>query len=525
MTAPRADRSSDRVLALPLLEPDAASIASILEQAGVSFQICSNIQTLCEEIEAGAGAALLAEDALEQSAMQRLVELLGRQSLWSDFPVLVLFAASSQTPETALRMLSMLEPLGNVTVLDRPIRAMPLVSAVRAAARARERQYQVRDLLRALEENVRNRDEFLMRLAHEVRTPLSTIQNATQILNRIGSQASVAVQQRTVIARQTERLGQLIADVLDISRLTEGRIVLHHQPVDLIALARRRLQILRSNPQAQRQSISFATTAETLVVEGDPDRLEQVLDNLLTNAIQFTPPGGRVTVSVSRQDGEAVVSVKDTGIGLDSHLLAAFRHGPDTASPMTQRPEGGLKIGLTLARGLVILQGGRLDAFSAGPNQGSEFIMRLPLRAGAAEPPTVVNGPRPAAAVTTSHRVLLIEDNDDSRETLRLMLQLWGHQVEAVGDGPQALLKVRSFHPEVALVDIGLPGSMDGFDVARQLRCQLGLGVVLIALTGLGQPQDRRDALAKGFDAYLVKPVEPHELQKLLEAPPAGVHV
>jgi signal transduction histidine kinase/ActR/RegA family two-component response regulator len=512
------DPRSERILLLPLPEPDASFIHTVLEQAGLAAQPCADIQSLCREIDHGAGTALLTEEALSPEVLQLLVKTLQRQEVWSDFPLVLFFHSGEESTESSLRMLRMLEPLGNITLLQRPVRTMNLVSALQSALRGRRRQYQIRDLLAQRDEAVQARDEFLTLLAHELRNPLSVIRNATEILNHISTpQSNVVEQQRAVIGRQTEQLARLIGDVLDMYRIKSGTIALNRQPVNLAELAGRSLQVAAGAAQAKRQALSFAPPTEGVLVDGDPERLEQIIVHLLTNAVQYTPPGGRVTLSVGREGDRAVLRVKDTGVGLDAEKLPRlFERFPDVRK-LRERPEGGLRIGLSLVQGLVELHGGSVTVTSPGRGRGSEFIVRLPLRT------TPVPEQSAPAGKPGSRRILLVEDNPDGRATLRLMLQLWGHQVDEAADGVKGLQKALATRPEIAVIDIGLPG-LDGYQVARHIRTELGRGICLIAVTGYGQPHDRERSMEAGFDAHLVKPVDPDELHDLLVAPELVIH-
>jgi CheY-like chemotaxis protein/nitrogen-specific signal transduction histidine kinase len=403
-----------------------------------------------------------------------------------------------------------------VTVLERPIRMLTLMSALRTALRSRRRQYEIRALLDQREKALQGRDEFLGLLAHELRNPLSAIRNATQILSRISLQNNVAVQQRALIERQIDHLAHRIADVLDAYQIMSGKITLQRQAVDLVDGARRVLKNLDSTARAHQVQLSFVVGAEPLLLEGDRQRLEQVLNHLLANAINNTPSGGRVVLSLAREGDEAVVRVRDTGVGVSADVIQHLGDSLPEETRLPVRPEGGLQLGLMLVRNLVELHGGTTSATSLAPEGGSEFTVRLPLRKPVSTPAPA--GAQPPGAGRPSRRVLLLEDNPDGRETLELILRLWGHQVEVAADGNQGVQKALASRPEVALIDIGLPG-LDGYQVARKLRASLGRGVVLVAMTGYGQDQDRRRAFEAGFDAHLVKPVEPDVLQEIVSHP------
>jgi signal transduction histidine kinase len=505
-----AEPQSLRVLVLTPPEPDATLIRGALGQAGLAAHFCADVEELGRELAAGAGAALLAEESLQPPVMRRLVALLGRQPPWSDFPLFIFFNGGGETVGTALRMLDMLEPLGNVTILERPARLMTLVSALRAALHARARQYQVRGLLAELEEAVRRRDSFLVQLAHELRNPLGTIRNAAHILERVGPGEEAGALQRTVIGRQTSYLARLIDDLLDASRVTSGKIHLQRQVVDLCEVVAGAVRELDTAAQAQQQRVTFDAGPRPLPVEGDPGRLGRVAANLLHNAVSYTPAGGDIRVSLAQEGGEAVLRVADTGVGIEPARLPHVFDLLAGREPLSDRTRGGLGIGLPLVRALVEAHGGRVEAHSDGAGRGSEFVVRLPLRAGAAAHEAGAAGRR------RGRRVLVVEDNPDGRETLRMMLEMWGHRVEVAADGQQGVDQALALRPEVALVDIGLP-LLDGYEVARRVRAALGRDIFLIALTGYGQPHDFRRAFEAGFDAHLVKPAEPEELHELLE--------
>jgi signal transduction histidine kinase len=510
MTADPASPSL-RVLVLTPPEPDATLIRTVLGQARLTAHFCADVAELCREVDVGAGAALLAEESLAPPAVQCLVDLLGRQAPWSDFPLLIFFNGGGESLNTALRMLDILEPLGNVTVLERPVRLMTLVSAVRAALHARARQNEVRRLLGDLEEALRRRDSFLVQLAHELRNPLGTIRNATHILDRVGTAGEVSAQQRTVIGRQTSHLARLIDDLLDASRVTSGKIHLQRQAVELRGVVERALREQDTAAAAQRLRLLFDPGPEPFLVEGDPRRLEQVVANLVQNAVNYSPEGGDIRVSLAREGEAVALRVSDTGVGIAAERLPhVFDLFPATEGPL-DRPAG-LGIGLPLVRALVEMQGGRVEAHSAGVGRGSEFVVRLPLKAAGGAAPSAAGDGQPHGG----RRVLIVEDNPDGRETLRMMLEMWGHRPEVAADGQQGVELALALRPEVALVDIGLP-ILDGYEVARRLRAALGRSIFLIALTGYGQPHDFRRAFEAGFDAHLVKPAEPEDLRDLLE--------
>jgi signal transduction histidine kinase/ActR/RegA family two-component response regulator len=510
-----ADRIEERVLVFAPTGRDAILTCEILRRAGFTASPCEDLNGLCNEILLrGAGMAVLADEALSPQMVNQLLDVLGSQGPWSDLPLIV-FTRRDSTDDA----LETLEPLGNSTILERPVRTKTLVSACNAALRARRRQYEVRDLLRSQAQADRRKDEFLAMLGHELRNPLAAIRNAHSVLERIGSPEEPAVRQRRVIDRQTRHLARMVDDLLDISRVTLGKINLKAQPVDLQEVVERCLRELGTAAQAERQHLALAVTTEPVEVDGDPVRLEQIVSNLLHNAIKYTPPGGKIAISVGKAGGEAVIRVSDSGIGIPTDMLPRVFDLFTQVESSIPRSQGGLGLGLPLVRSLVELHGGRVSAASPGPGGGSEFTVRLPQRqagAEASQPCSLPVGTARGSSPGQGLRVLVVEDNQDGRESLRDLLEIWGYRVDLAEDGPSGVERALASPPDVALIDIGLPG-LDGNEVARRIRADLnGHTPCLIAMTGYGQPEDRCRAMEAGFNTYLVKPVDPETLSRLL---------
>ncbi|HEX2972958.1 MAG TPA: PAS domain S-box protein [Tepidisphaeraceae bacterium] len=365
------------------------------------------------------------------------------------------------------------------------------------------------------------KDRFLATLSHELRNPLSTILNTLQVAEEMSScRDCPAVEQRTIIARQTRHLARLVDDLLDVSRVTAGKITLQKEIVDLVQVVRHSVQACHSGFQDRRQELTLNLPSQPLLVEGDSVRLEQVIMNLLSNARKYTPSGGHIWLTATAEDNETIVRVRDNGIGIPPEALPRLFQPFMQVDESLDRSQGGLGLGLALARNLVQMLGGTIAASSAGVGHGSEFIVRLPRFQGTA--PRVPASPMPPQKAT-SRRILLVEDQADARRVLRRLLTLWGHQVEVAEDGPEAVDKAIAQSPEVALVDIGLPG-FSGYEVAQRIRAALGNAIFLIALTGYGQPEDIQRASEAGFDLHLTKPIEPTRLEQLLGElhPPAA---
>jgi signal transduction histidine kinase len=364
---------------------------------------------------------------------------------------------------------------------------------------------------------LRRRDEFLAVLAHELRNPLAGMLGAAQLMAKLDGPLEPALEQtRDVVERQGRHMSRLLDDLLDISRVTYDKIVLRKERLDLRAALAETVKANRPLVEEQGVQLRVEVAAVPLWVDADPTRLEQVLANLLNNAAKYTPSGGHINVTAKEEGGQAVVRVRDDGLGIPPEMLTHVFDLFLQVEASLDRSKGGLGIGLTLVRRLVELHGGGVSAHSTGRGQGSEFVVRLPLRPGPS--PAANAGVGELARKCSSRRVLLLEDNADARRMLRQLLECWGHEVEEVGDGVEGLARLRGGRVDVALVDIGLPG-MNGYEVAAALRSGATLPrVFLIAVTGYGQPEDRQRALEAGFDAHLVKPVDLKELERILNA-------
>ncbi|CAN7403900.1 response regulator [Pseudoduganella sp. LjRoot289] len=366
------------------------------------------------------------------------------------------------------------------------------------------------------------KDEFLAMLGHELRNPLSAISSAASLIALPGVSAEAVVRAKKIIQRQSRHLGRIVDDLLDLSRAMSGKILLNRAPLDLAALLESSLETYRTTGR----SAGFSVTLETAPgwVDGDVTRLEQVFTNLLDNALKYTPPGGAIHVGCEVENGEVVLSVEDSGVGIPAELLPHVFDVFVQGSSTLDRAQGGLGIGLSLVRRLAELHGGSASAHSDGSGEGSIFTIRLPHIARPSEQRQEIMDNKQAGKPT----VLLIEDNDDGREMMSMMLSCYGYEVRHAADGLQGLEVASAFRPDLALVDIGLPG-IDGYEVARRLRASADTcGMKLIALTGYGLAEDQRRVLEAGFDMHLVKPVDIDHLMKAIgscsaAAPAAGV--
>jgi len=634
-----------RILILAPTSNDARLSAQFLEKAGFATAVCTDLEDLSDRVRAGCGALVLAEEALASETVSELVVALEQQPSWSDLP-LVLITPAGEAARVRPHCLAALNPVGNISIIERPVRPGTLVSTCEVALRARRRQYQVRDLLSEREELVakvleqsrvfdttlssiadfaytfdrggrfiyanqalldlwglqladavgknfwdlsyppelaaklhrqiqhvfdtgevvrdetpytsptgavgyyeyifspvfgsdgtvtvvagstrdtsdrrrneealrqadRRKDEFLAMLAHELRNPLAAVANAASLLT--SSSAEDFDWAAGVIARQSGHLAHLIDDLLDVSRITTGKIRLRKEIIDAATVLDRARDSASSIIHTRKHDLLCSYTSGLMWVEADPTRLEQIVLNLLTNAAKYTPSGGRIELLARRSDLEIQITVRDNGIGIAPlrmpEMFQLFAQGERSIA----RSEGGLGIGLTIVQKLVELHGGRIEAHSDGLNRGSTFTVCFPV---AIRPPSTNRAEPDAARGTTARRVLIVDDNVDTAQGLARLLARAGHQILVAHDGLQALQEARGRSPEVIVLDIGLPG-MDGFQLVQRLRGEPGCAdALIIAVTGYGQPEDRLRAMNAGFDHHLVKPIDLAELKTLLQ--------
>ena len=627
---------------------DAEITQTILARAKIACVACPNLSRLSREIEAGAGAILLTEEALGAAGTDELLATLRKQPAWSELPLVILMRGSDRLPTSA----RVLDSLTNVTLLERPAPIRSVVSAVQTALRGRERQYQIRDQIHAihdaeqrarqlqqqlelavdasqlgtfycpmplgkivwnerckvhfwlppdaevdfdlfysllhpddrerarqavaacvyggeiydieyrtvsargdvrwvhatgrtyrnandepirfdgttqdvterkhLEETLklanRRKDEFLALLAHELRNPLAPIRNGVEIMRLLGpGNPQIIRDTGELIARQVTHLARLVDDLLDVSRVTQGKVLIKEEPVELASAINNGIELAQPLIDAKRHKLSISLpTTEALRVRGDPTRLAQIVGNLLDNAAKYTNADGRISLSVVREGDEAVITVEDNGVGISRgllpHVFELFTQGERSVD----RAQGGLGIGLSLVKSLVELHRGAVAAASAGYGTGSTFTVRLPVLMPPHAPASPAQGALPTNQSSARRRILVVDDNEDAALSMGLLLEQDGHEVQYAYEGRSALDVAQVFEPEVALLDIGLPG-LNGFEVAQQLRARpQTAGALLVALTGYGQSEDRQRTQAAGFDHHLVKPVEPQMLLALI---------
>jgi signal transduction histidine kinase len=516
-----ATEAERRILVLAPTRRDAALTCTLLGENGIACHPCEDVDELVQELAAGAGAILVPEEILANGKSRQLVEMIESQPRWSDLPVLLITTQGADSPAVLLAP----KLLGNVTLLERPTRVTALVSAAQSALRARERQYQARDYLierertsEALKQADRRKDEFLAILAHELRNPLAPIRNSLQILRMTSGTDPTGQRVCEMMERQVNHMVRLVDDLMEVSRITRGLVELHREDTDLASIVRSAVETSKPLIDANHHQLAISLPPDPVPLHGDAVRLGQVFSNLLNNAAKYTEPGGQVWLQAKRDRKEVIVSVRDTGIGLAPEELPVVFDMFMQVDRSTNRSQGGLGIGLTLVKNLVELHGGTITATSRGRGQGSEFTVRLPINL-AARRTTEEAAPGRANSNLRQRRVLVVDDNLDAAASLGMLLKFLGTEVQVANDGPAALAAIESYRPDVVLLDIGMPG-MDGFEVARRIRENRNNdNLVLIALTGWGQAEDRNRTQAAGFDHHLVKPADITALQTVLGVP------
>jgi signal transduction histidine kinase len=534
--------SDERVLVWTLRSRDAALASAIRQRFGSGAQICSGAVPFLSEVEQGAGVLLVAEDALDEPTMTELVHRLRTQPSWSDLPVILLTSprddiTNARREASATDDLQDLSALGNVTLLERPVRITTLLSTIHTALRARRWQYEVRDHLAArrraeqererllaaeqkaraeVEAATRAKDDFLAVVSHELRTPLQAMLGWVRALRSRQLDAATSARALEAVERNTWVQAQLIEDLLDVSRIVAGKLRVDSVPMPLMPVIEAAADALRTTAEEKSIRLESVFDQPDVHVSGDAGRLQQVVWNLLANAIKFTPQGGRVQVRLSASDTQAQISVADTGPGvpreIQPRLFERFHQGDSTRT----RAHGGLGLGLAIVRHLVDLHGGTVEVRSPADDWSTVFTVSL-ARAKAhvaapgqsAAPAAPSSGPLSLSGL----RVLVVEDDADTRDLLQTLLRDDGAEVRVTGSVEEALRLMESFRPDVLVSDISMSGE-DGYALARKVRAQEWgrARVPALALTAHARPEDAEQARLAGFDGHLAKPVDPSEL-------------
>lgn len=528
MNTPLPPSVAQRVLLLLGTSRDAKLTCELLEAVRINGHACHSTEDLRNQLALGAGAVLIAEECLHVGGTQEMLQrVVDQQPAWSDLPILVLARSGADSVAVA----DAVALLGNVTLLERPLRVAALVSVVQTALRARSRQYQIKEQLSSLESArdaeataAQRKDEFLAMLSHELRNPLAPIRTALHVLALDDSDAGRRRTLREMMMRQVDHMVRLVDDLLDSSRMSRGKIELQREVIDLRTAIERAVE--SSRPMIDgRYALDLRMPAEPVLVDGDLVRLTQIFSNLLNNAAKYGRPNGNVQLTMARDDREVEVVLRDDGIGIESdllpHVFDLFAQGKRDA----KLAQEGLGIGLSLVRSLVHMHEGTVAVRSDGPGQGAEFTVRLPL-APDMSMTTVshkIDLASPAIDPGKSLRVLLVDDNCDAARSLSLVLDSLGIENRTAQDGASGLILADAFRPSAAILDVGMPG-MDGCEVARRLRANPLHGrTVLIALTGWGHSDDVDRCRAAGFDHHICKPADIPALVELLNGVQASM--
>jgi signal transduction histidine kinase/ActR/RegA family two-component response regulator len=502
-----------RVVILPATRRDGVVASELLRRARIDCLAVADATALRRALDGPIGALVVADTALAEPAFARVTEALSGQPTWSDVPVVLMSRADEAAGHESVS--AVVARLTNVTVIDRPASIRTLVSAVQAALRARRRQYEIRDQIAALSEaqealrqSDRRKDEFLATLAHELRNPLAPLRSALQVMELRKPADPEQARLLAMMDRQMNVMVRLIDDLLDIARISSGKVTLRRQRLDLRKVIEAAAEAAMPAITAAGHRLHVSMPETPVPVMGDATRLAQVVGNLLNNATKYTGRGGELSLALATEADDATIAVRDNGAGIPPDVL---KHVFDMFAQVNRtldRAQGGLGIGLSLVRQLVEMHSGSVEASSAGVDQGSTFTVRLPRlsetdaesaeRRGA-RPPTSAKGPRLS--------VLVVDDNRDAADTLALLLAAAGHEVHTAYDGVQALASAGALRPGVVFCDIGMPG-MSGYEVAATLRADAAnAGTTLVAVTGWGNDIDKRLAHEAGFDFHLTKPV------------------
>ncbi|MBC3920953.1 response regulator [Undibacterium sp. CY18W] len=464
--------------------------------------ICKSDLDVEAEMRLGAAALIVSDEALSAYLLKFLNQFLNSQPTWSDFPILILSKSGIGSPNT-----SSFFQLGNVTLLERPLQGLTLISAAMSAFRGRQRQYAMREV-------DRRKDEFLAMLAHELRNPLAPISAASDLLNFPNLDPARIKRTSEIISRQVKHMTGLIDDLLDVSRVSRGLVTLKEEALDARHIATSAIEQVRPLLDARRHQLTLQTSLVPVYIKGDQKRLIQILSNVLNNAAKYTQEGGEITLSLNIEDDAIVFTIRDNGIGIEPQTISRIFDMFAQAERTSDRTQGGLGIGLALVQNLVQLHGGTVTASSDGLGLGSVFTITLPRFY-----PTALIDTEPAFTLESAKgniKVLVVDDNEDAASMLGMFLELAGCSVKIVHSGKAALDIAKNETLDACLLDIGLP-DMDGMQLARNLRLLPAMAdTMLVAITGYGHDIDRQKSSAAGFDHHMVKPVDMDALMRLL---------
>jgi signal transduction histidine kinase/ActR/RegA family two-component response regulator len=495
-----------RVLIYAPTGQDAVLAEKMLTLAKVDCLVTDTSQQLASELLVGVGAVLTVEEALSNGGLKVLGEFVQRQPNWSDLPIVLL---TNRGPDS-LSVRQAITVLGNVTLLERPVRTLTLMQSLHSVLRARDKQYQVR-------ETDRRKDEFLASLGHELRNPLAPIRTSMSVLAHMYPDQAPVRKVTDVIERQVTHLTRLVDDLLDVARINSGKIELQRDYTTFDAIIGHVIELCSVPAAARRIKIDTAFPEQEVVLYADYARVVQIVANILSNAVKFTPLDGYISVRAAVEGNWLKICVRDTGIGLEPAALGRIFAMFEQSRPPSGQIASGLGIGLSLSRQFAEMHGGSVHATSEGLGKGSEFIVTLPVVSSGC-PNSQAKPGQPIGMADQRPKVLVVDDNRDAADSLQALFEMENCNVATAYDGFEAVQAVEAVMPDMIVMDLGMP-SMDGYEAARRIRSKAGSqSVLMIALTGWGQSDARQRTIEAGFDHHLIKPVDFDEIKRLASA-------
>jgi signal transduction histidine kinase/CheY-like chemotaxis protein len=493
----------NRVLIFAPSGQDAVLASKMLTLAQVDNLVTGTAAELAAQLLLGAGAVLTVEEALSSGGLKAIGEFVQCQPGWSDVPVVLL---TKRGPDS-LSVRQAIGVLGNVTLLERPVRTLTLITSLQSVLRARAKQYQVR-------ETDRRKDEFLASLGHELRNPLAPIRTSMGVLTHMYPDQAPLKKVSEVVERQVIHLTRLVDDLLDVARINSGKIALQRADTSFSAIIGHVIELCSAAAAAKRITINQVLPSEHVALYADYARVVQIVSNILSNAIKFTPAEGAVWVRAEVTDGSLRIHISDSGIGLERAALERIFVMFEQSRPPSGQIASGLGIGLSLSRQFAEMHGGSVQATSEGLGKGSEFVVTLPVLV--VEPARAAGQcAAPAELMDLRPKVLVVDDNRDACDSLQALFEMENCQVATAYDGCEAVRATEQAMPDMIVMDLGMPG-MDGYEAARRIRNQPGSReVLMIALTGWGQSDARQRTIEAGFDHHLIKPVDFDEIRQL----------
>lgn len=492
-----------RILIYAPAGQDATLAGKVLASNAIASHACRSAGELAEQLALGAGGVLTVDEALHGGAYQVLDDFARQQPDWSDLPIILL----THTGLDSLPLRQAIATLGNLTLLERPVHMLTLITSVHAMLRARQRQYQVR-------ETQRRKDEFLASLGHELRNPLAPIKTSVALLSHLYPESEQVSKVKGVIERQVTHLTRLVDDLLDVARITSGKVVLQRKDITLQQVLGHVIELCQPAASSRHISIALDLPTQTVQLYADYARMVQIFANIVSNAVKFTPNCGHIQVKARIADGQLQVAIEDNGIGIEPEAIPRIFSMFEQGRTLSGQMASGLGIGLSLARQFAEMHGGTIEAHSDGTGRGSRFVVSL----AASMPDGPAASLADAAPASAGHavQVLVVDDNRDAADSLQTLFQLEGYSARAAYDGLQALAAIDAVWPQLIVMDLGMPG-MDGYEAARQIRQKAqGRDTLMLALTGWGQGDARQRTAQAGFDHHLTKPADFANITSLL---------